>query len=375
MAAPGRRGESGAKGQSTRTGGRKVPGVKFPVFDVPVAEKALREVPAKRAVEGLVGARVEACSDYRGTLVASTFHPLVGATWSAFDEHRPLVLSPDIIWLTIAQGVATHVRENAEALRHAFTTDSGNEPLHVVRDDFVKGSPENPWGEVIGEFSRQIGERIGDWHGRLVSDFSTTGPAERVASEVVLMGAMQSYFEYRFHSKCGIPSVTLEGEVRDWEAVRARVDSFDALGLSWWTGMLRPILDQFVLAAKREPDGQFWRSIFKEKGASGGPYLTGWLVRFFPYLEDDEYEPRPSFERTGRKVFTRNPYLEDGADDRFFGGVTADRLPSSLARAPFHWKCLGKDLNYEFIAGLVGIEQDVETMAVRPKVGWAVRAV
>ncbi|WP_272427393.1 DUF4419 domain-containing protein [Polyangium jinanense] len=33
-------------------------------------------------------------------------HALLGAVHLAFAQHRPLVLSPDAVWLTIAQGVA-----------------------------------------------------------------------------------------------------------------------------------------------------------------------------------------------------------------------------------------------------------------------------
>lgn len=68
--------------------------------------------------------------------------------------------------------------------------------ITVRRDDFVKGSPENPWPEAFGEFSAAIREHLGDAHGLIVADFSTTGPVERAASEVVLLDAMQAYFSY-----------------------------------------------------------------------------------------------------------------------------------------------------------------------------------
>eukprot|EP01050_Picozoa_sp_SAG11_P018076 SAG11_NODE_2680_length_3104_cov_1.455241_2_plen_105_part_00 len=35
------------------------------------------------------------------------------AVHAAFYGHHPLVLSPDVIWLTIAQGLANHVDQNA----------------------------------------------------------------------------------------------------------------------------------------------------------------------------------------------------------------------------------------------------------------------
>jgi Domain of unknown function (DUF4419) len=351
------------------------PGTVFSVNEVPVASRAMPETGPRSAIEGLAGGPVESCSDYRGTLVACRFHPLVQATWAAFNDHRPLVLSPDVIWLTIAQGLAIHINQHAERLRHLFVTHSGKQPLQVRRDDFVKGSPENSWGEVIDDFSRQIGEQAGPKHELIVANFSTTGAVERVASEVVLMDAMQSYFEFECYSMCGIPTVTLEGTVGDWEEIRSRLDGFSDLDLSWWTDVLRPILDQFVSAASGTPDRAFWRSIFKVKGESGGPYLSGWLLRLFPYLQSMEYEPAPRYRRTGRWINPRNSFLAEERDDAPFEGVTSEQLPGSLSRAPFVWDYLGQRLQYEFIAGMIGIKQDHRTMGLMPKIGWAVRAV
>jgi hypothetical protein len=52
-------------------------------------------------------------------------HPLMAAVHHAFADHRPLVLSPDAVWLTIAQGVAHHVRLHAEALRSRLVRHEG----------------------------------------------------------------------------------------------------------------------------------------------------------------------------------------------------------------------------------------------------------
>ena len=96
-----------------------------------------------------------------------------------------------------------------------FVPHQGKVTIQVRRDDFLKGSPENPWAEVWPEFSAEIKKVIGaETHGLIVSDFSTTGPTERAASEVVLMDCVQSYFSYGFVTLCGIPEITLEGTVR-----------------------------------------------------------------------------------------------------------------------------------------------------------------
>ncbi len=128
----------------------------FAVSDVSPATTPLTEVPYKEAVEALLktatpyeGARsVEACARYHGHLIAGVpFHPVVAAAHRAFMDHRPLCLSPDIIWLMIIHGVANHINVNADALRSRFVRHEGKIQISVRRDDFVKGSPENPWAE------------------------------------------------------------------------------------------------------------------------------------------------------------------------------------------------------------------------------------
>ncbi len=95
--------------------------ITFPVSPVSPASKPLPEVPCCEAVACFLGGPVEACSHYHGQLVAHVrSHPLIAALHAAFSLHHPLCLSPDIIWLTLTQGLAHHVHAHAEELRHQF---------------------------------------------------------------------------------------------------------------------------------------------------------------------------------------------------------------------------------------------------------------
>lgn len=64
--------------------------------------------------------------------------------------HYPLVLDPDVIWLTIAQGLANHINVNAEKLRRRFVAHDGKKKIIVRRDSFLRGSPENDWPGAFG---------------------------------------------------------------------------------------------------------------------------------------------------------------------------------------------------------------------------------
>lgn len=348
-------------------------GTTFAVDAVTPGTELLATERLKESVEKLLGTPVEACDSYTTAVVQQPgFHSLIAAADLAYQKHYPLVLSPDALWLTIAQGFARHVANNAEQLRPKIVPHEGKVTLTVRRDDFARGSAESPWAEVWPEFCGKIREHIGDEaHGMIVCDFSTTGPAERAASEVMLMDAVQSYFEYSFVTLCGIPAVTLEGSVEDWELVRDRVVRLGQYDLSWWTNAVVPIMDEFVKAAKGTPTASFWKNLYKENNDSGGPYVSGWLVRLLPYLKHRDY-------RDGRftpwRTALRNFMLQHPVDGgRRMAGLKHDQLPASVSAVPFVWHYLGGRFDYQFLAGVMAVTQDAGTKAVRPRVGWAVR--
>jgi hypothetical protein len=88
--------------------------------------------------------------------------------------------------------------------------------------------------------------------------------------------------------------------------------------------------------------------------------VNGWLVKLVPYLKN---------WRTGN--FTvRNPLLDDPEAE-----VTTSGLPGGVSQVPFRcrWQGEDEDAAMEFLGGFVGVTQEAETLALRPKLGWAVR--
>lgn len=308
----------------------------------------------------------EAFSKGDKPLVATnSLHPFLAAVHIAFDKHYPLILSPDFVWLCLIQGLALHVNANAEKLRHHFVGHEGKEKIIVERHDFIKGSADNPWPEVFGEFSTQIKEYIGNKHELIVADFSTTGAVERAVSEIVLMDVLQQYFDFEFRSMCGIPEITLEGTVDDWKSIRKRAEKFAEFDLEWWIKPLIPILDQFVKAASGDVDRKFWKSFYKFNDSSGGPSVTGWINVLFPYIQDWE-----------TKAYTlQNPFVSWGSkakNKEFGGGAKTSYFPLGLSKVPFKWKYYDLMFDMEFMGGFVGVTQDQQTLALRPEIGWAV---
>ena len=306
----------------------------------------------------------------------STFlHPLVQAVHLAFSDHRPLVLSPDCIWLTIVQGFARHVRENAESLRSRIVQHQGKAQLRVKTDSLGA----DRWPELISQFSAQIRENSDQvLHETLLCDFSTTTPTIRTACEIAQMDAYQRYFEYIIQCVCGIPAVTLEGTPEDWQRLRDRVEVLATYKLEWWTSRLTPILDEFIATAKGQPGRSFWQAIYKPSRAYVSDCASGWITDLFPYVgrEDRSYQ-NPMLEEArvdwlpavpkGRQV----KWATKG--ETYLPAIALESFPSGLSRAPVKLELPGaSQADVELLGGFLGVSQRHDDNGIAPIISWAV---
>lgn len=135
---------------------------------------------------------------------------------------------------------------------------------------------------------------------------------------------------------------------------------FESFGLDWWVQRLRPVLDQFVMAAAGEPDREFWQGIYKFRPPSG-PYdasmVTGWVVDLFPYL--------------GVASNRRRNHAFDDSGGR---EVAAGAFPPGLCKVSVrlslvdddHRELASRDL--DLVAGLFGLQQLGTGLA--PVISW-----
>ena len=307
--------------------------------------------------------------------LGSRCHPFIDAIHIAFSQHRPLTLSPDAIWLLIAQGFSHHVAENAEALRAQLVRHQGKHELEVMSLDLTLSSFEN----AIARFSELVRQEIDPvLHETLICDFSTTSPAIRTASEVALMDCFSSYFTYSMMCICGIPKITIEGTAADWERIRARVEVIATYGLEWWVCRLRPILDEFVLAAEGHPTAEFWQAIYKPKDAYGDKVVTGWVADLFPYLGDAPDRRRNHVFQHDRQnwaltvdqgVETARPQF----DPLIRMGVGLKGFPSGLSSARIKVSFMnGSQMDLDLVAGFLAVKQDLSDLALAPHISWCV---
>ena len=125
------------------------------------------------------------------------------------------------------------------------------------------------------------------------------------------------------------------------------------------------ILKEFVAASEGKPNVEFWWNMaikgrpldfhLKSDGCIplyDGTKFDGWFLEFIPF---DSFGKRPEKIAYGHDlptVMTSVPVTQHIEDD--FGNVIQTN-------------------HLEVRAGIVGLTQDVETMALRPEIGWLVK--
>ena len=282
----------------------------------------------------------------------------------AYAEHRPLVLSPDMVWLLISQGFARYVNAHSEELRDQIVSHTEKMDLVIeTNEDLLHGNPD--WEKLIAGFAEQIHEYTkGDIAKTITADFTTTGVTERITSQVTLMETVKTYFDYIIHYiGCGIPNITLTGTPEDWQKVLDKTQQLEKYGMEGWFKSLTPILTEFVNASKGKPNQAFWQGMVKKNRAD---------------------------ELVGNKVCdVRNPTVLDGWMLKLFpdeNGQTLDQvphtheMPSERVYVDFRYQIIDPnngnvilDTPMELVAGYIGTEVDTKTHALTPKMGWMVR--
>lgn len=281
----------------------------------------------------------------------------------AYAEHRPLVLSPDMMWVLVSQGFARHVNAHSEQMRHQLVSHDEKMDL-VVQSEKDLLSKDADWEKLMSDFTAQINDNTkGDIAQTITADFSTTGATERITSQITLMETMKSYFDYVVHYlACGIPTITLTGTPQDWQKVVEKTQQLEKYGVGDWTKNLIPILTEFVNASEGKPNQAFWQKMVKKHrpnklqggGCSSGhpTELDGWILKFFP----DE----------NGKTLDQVPHTH--------------KMPSERVYVDFKYQIISpadgtvlSETPLQLVAGFIGADVDLKTGAMKPKMGWVVR--
>ena len=283
------------------------------------------------------------------------YNPFFFGLCEAYANHRPVVLSPDVIWVLISQGFANHINSNSRHFRNQIVDFDDRKELEIE----VGGEPEKTdWYNVFESFYSGLSQDVKDNLAEtLLCDFSTSTKVDRLVSQATIMETVESYYDFIvIYLVCGIPSITLEGTVEDWERVKEKTLALEKYDLGWWTDRLVPILDEFIAASKGNADIAFWKEMvhITKPGKCGDPrVIDGWITDLYPYDRDGK-------RMNGGKI------------------TDTDKLPGEISKVRIRTVYnnglsseAGPDV--EVWAGIFGLEQNEENFAIKPVTGWLAR--
>ncbi len=285
----------------------------------------------------------------------------VGAIFDSYCKHHNLVLRPDDVWLAIMTQFSLYVNCHAEELRGHFVAHEGKIAIEAYGDGSLYNAD---WPRMMNDLTLKCTEYLKDpeIRGWILPNFSTTRDKDVTIHSIVMMSALQSYFTWRCYLECGIPRLTLLGEIEDWQKIRDRVDRLDRYDLadkemSQWKALLIPVLDEFV-AAFKDPENanlDFWKRICHYiPGGSGPSYISGWVTVFC--------------------IFGAKGWIRDTSPHRFPPGTLwpwreTGQVPTGMVSVPVEINDNGTELAAKMFAGHLAYTSPSEN-TVQPSPEW-----
>jgi len=256
---------------------------------------------------------------------------LLDGVKKAWENHWNLRTCPEDWWFTVARRIAKAIDQAAKATaqkgdqrirQHFVSHAAGKEKIAInVSKFFIYDVDYDPLFENI---SSQLEGRIKvpQFARSMQSDFSTTTPTQRIASQINLMASMQEFFEYEINLVgCGLKGLEMAGTQADWdyllvklqqveEQLQPIISSLD-LDFSWFRHI--EYVFHHLAETYANPDSanvhDFWADVLMigkdwKYGLCGtrqeADSYNGWLIPFL--LGEDKVFPEDlSFNQTIRE--------------------------------------------------------------------------
>lgn len=355
---------------------QKPEGITYSVSDVRVATSEIATYDIKDVLEVKIGKVVRFFPEELNNIKIAPCinNGLIDLIQECYDNHRPLILTPDAIWITICQGVSIHVNEHYDELKNVLFIEGKPNQLRVRNDSLEYGAKH--WKDLIASFSQLTKQYTKqDYYSFFVSEFSTTTEIHKTAYEITLLESYKKGFEYVGDTGCGIPSIMLTGTKEDWQQILSKLSQLDKFGLAKWGESLKPVIQKFVEVFDGSVDKFFWQSIYKDASEYAAFYISGWIIKFFPYIKILDYETQKEYdaEHNGTRVdevFKLNPYLE--GSKHLLSTLSTDNFPTGLSQIEIQWNNYFVDETsiIEIYTGIMGIRQ-YDDKSLEPVIAWA----
>jgi len=281
---------------------------------------------------------------------------LVQAFHLAYSQHYPITLSPETIWYMISSEAAKHVKLNAVKYKKLFNGDPADKKIIRAEDNSLTyGVGMEQWLPAMELYRPLLAENIPEQTiDVFIPKLSTTDQVSELALLMSFMDAASPYYDYRMRTLCGIPRIKLEGTKEDWEALINRAEGLRRrfAGLDEYFTNLASVLETISDAFNGRIDEDFWMSIYKRNGGSGGPYVQGWITSFVAHIGD-----RVRARLDWRKTFGS------------FGGLNTNDFPTHISQVDFIWEYYYQKIPMSFVGGIIDVTNKEGFLTPRLGVG------
>ncbi len=287
----------------------------------------------------------------------------------AYNTHHHLILRPDDIWIAVLTQFSLYMNANAEKLRSHFVKHEGKKELVVHELAVLRTAHYDYLSQQLTEeiAKHLIDKTVKEW---IIPDFTTSTKNDKVVASVVMMSAMQKYFSYTMCLSCGIPRVTLEGELSDWVNLRERIQRLDNYDIgdgtiNKWSKMLEAISTEFINSFLGPANLEFWDRVCSHRSTGSGPsYLSGWITAFCAFNEHGKWQATKSVVKTWN-----GHTIENGG----WPVIDTKNVPPGVVSVPVTIDDNGVEYKCCMFAG--HMSYTVDGGVVRPRVDWAMALV
>lgn len=292
----------------------------------------------------------------------------IGTIINCYNNHQNIVIRPDDIWIAILTQFSRYVNNNMEELRYKFVNFDGKKDLIVFQSATLKTAD---YSSISKEFLKEISKNIIDknmekW---IIPNFSTTNPNDIIIGSIIMMSSMQKYFNYKVFLRCGIPKVTIMGEIEDWIEIKNRTkeilkyDTKDEYMKKWYS-MLEPVIDNFIQSVNKNPNKKWWNKICSNQGGGSGlSYISGWLSTFCVFSEDGNWLG-DQFKIKVRNKFWNKTFISQ------WPIIDTNDIPTGYVKIPLKINDNGKDYNSVMTAGHIGCKIHKDNCTIQPSLDW-----
>lgn len=323
-------------------------------------------------------------SEYADSVSRRPSAGFVDTVFYSYQKHHNLIIRPDDVWTAIIVQFSRYINANAEALRHAFVNFEGKKTLEVKFYTSIDLVPINEFiNKIVSLIDDNIDPRVSRW---AKPHFTTTTINDKLTAGAALMATVQNYFDYRMSMiLCGIPEVTILGDVNDWNDIRQRVEklkSFELNGqdiMAKWSSMLGRIIDEFIKVKEgKQKDDDFWKqairvdykTIYLGCSIEKQTYLNGWITAFSAFDRSGMWQKEARFveygESESENLPESSPWLK----------IRTDKITSGVVHVPINiYDEFAKPEEREYtgaiITGHMGYSVKMDETTLQPMSGWA----